>query len=754
MRNVLIISTMSTNLLRTASKFLVFSVAVLLLGQAAKTEVTQTERLAEAAKLWAKVRYFHPWLAYKDIDWDSAWVKAYPKLKAANGPAEYKSAVDAMLNVLADPATRTIAPKVHQEATDSITSNMDSNFLLKITIPNIRDLDEAIDGIKAAAKDFGKARVIIFDLRNMGETPTEYIFSQSRIDNLLTTKPAMLPGLRARMHSGFNSSPNSGGYYSAFEVKDSVVISPRPRVKDGPINPVGPVIFVVTPKSTPPLIALALQGMGSGWIISEGKLTDEAFVNSSEVTLPYGIKAKIRIEELVYPDGGTGVASDIVTRPGEGMAAALEIAKAPPTRQLPARERLPFTATTRLPKYSLPDFPGAGERTLAVVQIWSVFHYFYPYKNLMGEDWDKIMAQALSTVESAGNALEFHTAIAEMTTHVHDSHTSAYSDTLAKFVNGATFPPLEVRWIEGKPVIVYVANEEGRNAGFHPGDTILKIDGHDVQSRIDQLSRTTPASTPQALMRSICLRLLAGPDGSQIRVQVRTVRGEVLEATVTRKTGIYQLLNPPRPGDVTRVLPGNIGYVDLNRLTEAEVGGMFEKLKDTGAIIFDMRGYPKGTAWAIAPRLTERRRPIGSTIGRQVLTSRTDLEEDAETTYLRFDGAIPATEKWRYLKPTYMLIDEYTQSQAEHTGLFFEAANGTKFIGTPTAGANGDVIYFEVPGNLYIYMGGNEIRHADGRQLQRVGLQPDVPVAPTIQGVASGKDEILDRALSFVRTGK
>ena len=47
-----------------------------------------------------------------------------------------------------------------------------------------------------------------------------------------------------------------------------------------------------------------------------------------------------------------------------------------------------------------------------------------------------------------------------------------------------------------------------------------------------------------------------------------------------------------------------------------------------------------------------------------------------------------------------MLIDERTQSQAEHTGLFFEAANQTKFIGSQTAGANGDVTRFKIPGNV------------------------------------------------------
>jgi hypothetical protein len=44
-----------------------------------------------------------------------------------------------------------------------------------------------------------------------------------------------------------------------------------------------------------------------------------------------------------------------------------------------------------------------------------------------------------------------------------------------------------------------------------------------------------------------------------------------------------------------------------------------------------------------------------------------------------------------------MLIDDRAISQAEHTGLFFEAAAGTVFIGTPTAGANGDVTRSSCP---------------------------------------------------------
>lgn len=97
-----------------------------------------------------------------------------------------------------------------------------------------------------------------------------------------------------------------------------------------------------------------------------------------------------------------------------------------------------------------------------------------------------------------------------------------------------------------------------------------------------------------------------------------------------------------------------------------------------------------------------------------------------------------------------MLVDERTISQAEHTGLFFEAANGTTFIGSPTMGANGDVTMFTIPGNIGITFTGHDVRHADGRQLQRVGLQPQVSVTPTIAGIRAGRDEVLEAALKYV----
>jgi hypothetical protein len=193
------------------------------------------------------------------------------------------------------------------------------------------------------------------------------------------------------------------------------------------------------------------------------------------------------------------------------------------------------------------------------------------------------------------------------------------------------------------------------------------------------------------------------------------------------------------------VLEGNIGYADLERLEVSAVPAMFESFRGTLGIVFDMRGYPRGTAWAIAPRINTRRPPSVALFFRpQVLGGSTSER-------LSFLQPLPPTTGAVYTRPTAMLIDERAISQSEHSGLFFKAANGTAFIGSPTTGANGDVTSMVLPGGLQMRFTGHDVRWPDGRQLQRIGLVPDIEIKPTIAGIRAGRDEVLERAVAHLR---
>jgi C-terminal processing protease CtpA/Prc len=257
-------------------------------------------------------------------------------------------------------------------------------------------------------------------------------------------------------------------------------------------------------------------------------------------------------------------------------------------------------------------------------------------------------------------------------------------------------------------------------------------------------------------MRSVHANLLRGQKETVARLRVRGADGAEREVEVPRSFGnadrAKMFAATQRTTPVVQVLPSGYGYVDLARLQAGEVEKMFETIKDTPAVVFDMRGYPNGTGWPIAPRLSEKRQPVAALFSRPLLeaTSLSDSEL-AETPSYTFAQRIPERKGDAYRGKVVMLINEDAISQSEHTCMFFEAATDVTFVGTPTTGANGDVTFMVLPGNLAVSFTGHNVRHADGRQLQRVGIQPHVKAAPTVGGLVAGRDEILEAAVKYLR---
>jgi hypothetical protein len=153
-----------------------------------------------------------------------------------------------------------------------------------------------------------------------------------------------------------------------------------------------------------------------------------------------------------------------------------------------------------------------------------------------------------------------------------------------------------------------------------------------------------------------------------------------------------------------------------------------------------MRGYPNGAGWPIAPRLDRKSGSAAAIFCHPQVAA--FIPPDWADTELCFKQVLASTDKPKYHGRTVMLIDERAMSQAEQTGLWFEAANGTQFVGSNTAGANGDTTELVLPGEIWVVFTGHEVRHVDGRQLQRIGLVPDVRVEPTA-GIRAGRDEVL-----------
>ncbi|MBC8043405.1 MAG: hypothetical protein IAF08_08155 [Rhizobacter sp.] len=729
----------------------------------------RVNRLMKLSQLWGNIKYFHPYLAYREINWDSAFAAAVPKVEAASTPAEYAAAVQSMLTVLGDPATSvkplslSTQPKqlntlgtTNGEASPTFKYTADS--LLVVTVSNYTDLEDVgaslqkfqtIGGLALTAKG------VLFDFRSGAQVASEedylsYVFQG--FSKYLTASPVRTLAERRRMHEGFtpHNGVTSGSYASAFVTRQSRLL---PALSGATTKPV---VFLVNGNAAVPGDALALQSENKAIVISEGDMTDAGAVSTTLLKMGEGVTAEYRLGEFVYPDGTTGFQPDLIlalSAAGEQNAAyqkALSLLRN--FKPLPSkRSALMHTATSKPDSaYAATPYPDRGYRLLAAAHIWTVINYFFPYKDLIGEDWNEVLRTFIPKVLEAKDATAYHLGVAEMVSHIYDTHGFIRSKILTAYY-GQSKPPFSTRIVENMPMVDNIFDSAAA-AGIHIGDLLLKVDNETAQARLKRLETYIAASTSPRRTYSANFRLLTGNDSSFSTFTLQSASGTVKDFRLQRLKRYSSNFTPP-PSDTLKLLAGgNIGYVNLELLPVSQVDVMFEKFKDTKAIVFDMRGYPQGTAWPIAPRLTPRERVAAAQFYRKNVTDpdRDDVSETPDKTIFYFTQYLPKTDKPRYTGKTVMLIDERTQSQAEHTGLFFEAANGTKFIGSPTSGANGDVTNFNVPGGITISFSGQGVRHSDGRQLQRVGLQPDVFVRPTLAGLRAGKDEVLDAAIAYL----
>ena len=684
--------------------------------------------LAALGRIWGIVEYAHPWLGYRDIDWDAAAVRAIDHVRAS--PNDLTGALTEMFATLGDdasfvrhPCVETAAPAVDRSTRTlasgivyvAATTSVDAN-----TITMLRG-----------------AHTAIVDLRPQPGRCAAPSLSADLVPLLVRGN---VPRARVRKvkHHGYRSQDPANTY----EQYQSSFVTIGTGFESGANDAqVAKVVFIVNERSVIPPFATALAAAETATFVTAGKFPLASALDHCEMGLPDGMLVTLRTSELVDDDGYVAEPSAMITLDATApesdvLAAALQLAK-----PRSARRRASGSSAQRLPDYQWrPDatyaemnLPPPAYRILAAYRIWNVIHFFYGYPELIG-DWHMQLNELIVTLEHATTQHAYELALAEIMTRVPDGQ-SLVSSKAFLALRGAASPPFRVMPVEDKPVVVDVLLG---TATVKPGDELLRIDGRDVAERMAELARYTSASTELTKKYYVARDLPNGAVGSQSVFTFKRPDGTQYDVTLTRGT-------PPIPDpQAWRILDGNIAYVDLRYLDVEEVPALFEEIRNTHAMIIDIRNSPRGVFVDMGLRMKNG----GSTVTSKIRVPELIGGAFDHTELVQDIGNQPFTP---YTGRTIALIDERTQSQAEHTALTFNAVAATEFVGSPTAGANGNVTSFVVPGNILVHFTGMDVRFADGRQLQRVGVQPHYRVERTIRGLAEGRDELLEKAIDVVR---
>lgn len=177
-----------------------------------------------------------------------------------------------------------------------------------------------------------------------------------------------------------------------------------------------------------------------------------------------------------------------------------------------------------------------------------------------------------------------------------------------------------------------------------------------------------------------------------------------------------------------------------------DVPEMITELQSTKAIVFDMRNYPNGTFEEISNFLNAKEKKFA-------IYTKPDLTYPGK--FIWIEGRLSGSDNSNnYKGKVIILLNEESVSQSEWTAMCFQTTGNTTIIGSQTGGADGNVSGIDYIKGFHSQFSGIGVYYPNKKETQRIGIIPDIEIKPTIKGIQEGKDEVLDRAIQFIETGK
>lgn len=391
------------------------------------------------------------------------------------------------------------------------------------------------------------------------------------------------------------------------------------------------------------------------------------------------------------------------------------------------------------------NFNEKNSRIIALFMYWNLIEYFFPYKYIMDQKWDVTLEKILPVFIDAKNEDDFYKAMGKLTVKLNDSHVFYFYPN--KITNHF---PAKCKVIDEKIVVTEIlADSLAQAQNIKIGTVITKVNDKTVKEIIAENRDIVPASNEAFYLNNLPTSVLSGR--SEIVKLEFLQDGKYSSKTIILYDYHDSHRNEYKKGarikkEKFKLLDNNIGYVNMGILQVKNVHDMIETLQSTKAIIFDMRNYPQGTM--------------------EVISNFLNAKEKEFVIYTIPDYTYPGRFKWtepyttgsenntNYKGKVIILLNEESISQSEWIAMSFQTAGNTTIIGSQTAGADGNASDFQLIEKFYTQFTGLGVYYPNKRETQRIGIIPDIEVKPTILGIQEGKDEVLDRALQFIETGK
>ena len=373
-----------------------------------------------------------------------------------------------------------------------------------------------------------------------------------------------------------------------------------------------------------------------------------------------------------------------------------------------------------------------------VIVFWNVLEHFWPYWNVVPERWARTLDVALANAVGDHGVDDHVKTLERLSSAAPDGHIIINCPGGTK----PAFPPFMVDLVESQVVVT-----TSSASTLERGDVILSLDGRRATEQLNDEESYLSGSHQWRLLRAL-QRFGSGSLDSFIHIRVRRNHQE---SNLALARVPERVINTPLHPSVERFADGTY-YVDLSRAAMADLEAVISALAIAPGVVFDLRDYPRHNhqilsylmtrpddlkGWELIPliiRPDSGSTPVGwedtSTWNMPRLSVR-QPHIRGRIAFVTGAGAISAAESFMALVAHY------------HLG---------EIVGSATAGTNGDIAQITLPTGCDTLFTGRRVTNPGGGQHHLVGVQPTISALPSIAGIRAGRDEVLEKALSYVRS--
>ncbi|MFD2521434.1 S41 family peptidase [Emticicia soli] len=387
----------------------------------------------------------------------------------------------------------------------------------------------------------------------------------------------------------------------------------------------------------------------------------------------------------------------------------------------------------------------AGYRILALYRYWNIIQYYFPYKNLIEEDWKNVLTEFIPKFIDATDKTAYDLVTLELIGRIKDTHANIWGSTPAlNQYHGNNFAAVKLTFVENVPIVTgFYKEKSDEETGLAIGDIITSINNQPVEEIVKSKLKYYPASNYPTQLRDIAPNLLRSNEST---IQVEFSRNDKKESKVL-KTYLPKDITIPSmfvSADTSfKMLSKDIAYIDNGSVKQAHLPTIWKEIEPTKGLIIDLRNYPSSfVLYDLCNYLMPDKTDF-------VKFSNGNIAEPGLFTFTK-NQTVGKKNKDYYKGKVVILINEISQSSSEFHTMAYRVNPNAIVIGSTTAAADGNISQFFLPGGINTAISGIGVYYPDGKETQGIGIVPDIEIKPTIQSIKSGRDELLEKAIEVI----